>query len=82
LIYSQVFAPEALRIFAGGRTTGTAFNPSQPRKGDRPRMVYRPSGAERFSAAVPGGSTPANIRRPPRTKKFLPACDKTMDAHF
>jgi len=46
LVYSQIFAPEALRILAGGEPPGVVANtrPS-PRRGDRSCLVCGPSGA-------------------------------------
>jgi hypothetical protein len=58
LIGSQVFAPEALRILAGGETTGTMFDisPSPGRAIDQTSSVAL-SGLGGLSATIPGGFT-------------------------
>jgi len=50
------FAPEAQRKLAGGETTGISGESiREPRRGDRSRLVCRPSGAGCMFSIVSGG---------------------------
>lgn len=70
---TQIYAPQARRELAGGRTTGSPQISSQSGKDGRTRAVA-PPGLREWVDSIPVVLPPANSHRPSGTKTHNPTC--------